>query len=190
MWMVVYFLLANLTKILTAGNESGAHKWRSQALRLLLPPLHHDSTEAVVKLRSLIEAKLVQESEACANRFLSSPASLLMTSNVEPTAVSRLNNIYQESAKLAFSIWTRKSCLRIVAKLPSGGLRFDPDDLLTMAHPLVRYDEYEDGLRGREVQVLVHPLVQAFGTDEGEGFKDGRVWVKAEVWFEEPKKGN
>jgi len=57
---------------------------------------------------------------------------------------------------------------------------FDPDSL-------VRYDDHEDGLRGRPVTIMVHPLLEVYGTEEAKDYDKGRVWAKGVVWLDSRK---
>jgi hypothetical protein len=51
----------------------------------------------------------------------------------------------------------------------------------------VRQERHEDGLKGRPVEVLVHPLVQRVGhyvEDKSEITRMKHVWMPAEVWVD------
>jgi len=54
---------------------------------------------------------------------------------------------------------------------------FDPDSL-------VRYDDHQDLLKGRPITVMVCPLLQGFGTDQGDDYDKDRVWAKGVVWLD------
>lgn len=61
---------------------------------------------------------------------------------------------------------------------------FSIDNPQTVPHSLLRYDEHEDQLEGRPITVIVHPLIQVYGTDAAENYDSGRVWARAEVWLD------
>ena len=61
---------------------------------------------------------------------------------------------------------------------------FNIDDPRLVPHTLVRYDEHGDQLRGKPITVIVHPLLEVYGTDEAENYGDARVWAPAEVWLD------
>jgi hypothetical protein len=52
-------------------------------------------------------------------------------------------------------------------------------------HTLVRWEDHPDQLFNRPISVLVHPLVEALGTDEGDAYdQPARPWAKAVVWLD------
>jgi hypothetical protein len=47
---------------------------------------------------------------------------------------------------------------------------------------LVNYvDDMQDQLNGRPIVVMVHPVLQVYGTDQGEDYHMARVWAKGVV---------
>lgn len=60
---------------------------------------------------------------------------------------------------------------------------FDANSPYLIPHPLVRYDDYDDLLKNKPITVIVHPLLQVYGTDEAKDYDEGRVWAPAVVWL-------
>ena len=61
---------------------------------------------------------------------------------------------------------------------------FDVENPHLVPHPLVHPENHEDQLKGRPIAVIVHPLLQVYGTDEAKDYGEGRLWVPAEVWLD------
>jgi hypothetical protein len=67
--------------------------------------------------------------------------------------------------------------------LPS--LQFDIADLQMKPYPLVRYKNHPNWLKDEPVTLIVHPLLEIYGTDEGEDYDNNpRILMPAEVWLE------
>jgi hypothetical protein len=153
-------------------------------LRLLLPPLRTDSNEGEMSLRSWTEGRIARVSGRQASDFLTSPARYLISNDAKPGYDNKLRTIYQEAATLSYMLWTRRTTMRCVTLREMGHPTFDIDDPCLVPHTLVRHDEHDDQLRDRPITVIVHPLVEVFGTDEAKDYDKGRVWAPAEVWLD------
>jgi len=61
---------------------------------------------------------------------------------------------------------------------------FDIDNQCLVPHTLVRYDEHDDKLQNTPITVIVHPLLEVYGTDKAKDYDKWRVWSPAEVWLD------
>lgn len=163
-----------------------AHIWRSQTLRLLYPPLRESSANAEVDLHSCTDAQIGRVSEWHAERFADGPARHLIHSDGEGQFIQRVKAIYRQAAELSYQLWARRTAIKcITLREMDPHAAFALDNPYMEPHTLVRYDDHADHLFGRPFTVVVHPIVEAFGTDEGEGYdQKGRVWAKAVVWLD------
>jgi hypothetical protein len=170
--------------VLANGQE--AHIWRSQTLRLLYPQLRGSSTDAEINLHSLTDSQIVKVSEWHAERFIDGPAHHLIQSDSEGQFIQRVKAIYRTAAGLSYQLWTRRTAIKcITLRDMEPHASFVLDNPWMEPHTLVRYDDHPDQLSGRLFTVVVHPIVEAFGTDKGEGYdQKGRVWAKAVVWLD------
>jgi len=69
--------------LITLANEKDAHMWRSQMLRLLLPPLRTDSKDGEEHLHSLTKGMIAKVSEQRASDFIASSARHLIINDVK-----------------------------------------------------------------------------------------------------------
>jgi hypothetical protein len=51
----------------------------------------------------------------------------------------------------------------------------------------VRLGDYDTSLDGRPIQVVVQPLITAYGTPDGRKYQRRRIWSKAVVWVSSKK---
>lgn len=158
--------------------------WRSQTLRLLLPPLRNDSREGEKALRSWTEGLIAKVINRHASDFLASPARCLIDNKAIANTTKKLKTIYQEAANISYMLWTRRTTMKCVTLQEMGRPIFDVENPYLVPHPLVHPENHEDQLKGRPITVIVHPLLQVYGTDEAKDYDEGRVWVPAEVWLD------
>jgi hypothetical protein len=170
--------------LIILANQEDAHIWRSQTLRLLLPPLRADSKEGEKELHSVTEGAIAHVSEQQASHFAASPARYLIDTNVKHDYIKKLYSIYQEAATISYRLWTRRTAMKCYTLHNMKNLAFDIDDPNLVPHTLVHPDEHEDQLKGRTIALIVHPLLRVYGTDEAKNYHKGRVWAPAEVWFD------
>jgi hypothetical protein len=116
------------------------------------------------------------------SRFAASSARHLI--NAKTASIEKLNSIYQEAASVSYMLWTRKIAMRLETLSTMGSPVFEVDDPRLKPHAMVHPDDHKDKLKGRQVTLIVHPLLRVYGTDEGKNYDKARVWVPAEVWFE------
>jgi len=155
-------------------------------LRLLYPPLRESSSKAEIEVHSRIDAQIARVSQWHAERFVDGPARHLIHSDDEGQFSQRVIAIYKQAADLSYQLWARRTTIRCITLREMGPLAaFALESPYMEPHTLVRYDDHPDQLFGRPFTVVVHPIVEAFGTDEGEGYgENGRVWAKAVVWLD------
>jgi protein-tyrosine-phosphatase len=165
-----------------SANVEDAHIWRSQTLRLLLPPLRAGNTDGEKGLHQWTEGMIAKVAELHASRFAASSARYLIDTNT--ANIKKLNSIYQEAASVSYMLWTRKTAMRLVTLSDMGSPNFDVDDSRLKPHTMVHPDDHDDKLKGRQITLIVHPLLRVYGTDEGRDYDNARVWVPAEVWFD------
>ncbi|KAF8853276.1 hypothetical protein BDZ45DRAFT_761996, partial [Acephala macrosclerotiorum] len=81
-----------------------AHHWRSQTLRLVCPPGHSKSSESENRARTYINNRIEEASMICAQKFMLSPAALLLDPEMLGPAQERAIEIYKQVAQLAFQL--------------------------------------------------------------------------------------
>jgi hypothetical protein len=151
----------------------------------LYPPLRESSTDAEVELHSRTEAQIDGVSEWHAKQFVEGPARHLIHDYTEGQFFQRVKSIYKQAAELSYQLWTRRTTIKCVALREMDRPKFAVDDPYIEPHASVRYDDHQDQLFDRPISVVVHPIVEAFGTDEGDAYdQPGRVWAKAVVWLD------
>jgi hypothetical protein len=170
--------------LITLANQQDAHIWRSQMLRLLLPPLRNDSKDGEKSLHSWTEGIITKVSEKQASDFIAGSARHLISNDAITGYTKKLKDIYREAAALSYRLWTRRTTMKCVTLHDMGHPTFDVDNPYLVPHNLVRYDDHDDQLRNKPITVIVHPLLQVYGTDEAKDYDKGRVWVPAEVWLD------
>jgi hypothetical protein len=125
---------------------------------------------------------IAKVAELHASRFATSSARYLIDTNT--ANIKKLNSIYQEAASVSYMLWTRKTAMTLVTLSDMGSPTFDVDDSTLKPHTMVHPDDHDDKLKGRQITLIVHPLLRVYGTDEGRDYDNARVWVPAEVWFD------
>ena len=123
------------------ANQQDAHIWRSQMLRLLLPPLRPNSSDGEKKLHSWTKEMIAKVSEQQASSFMASSARHLISNDAKPDSVKKLKAIYQEAATLSYQLWTRRTITRCYTLHEMDHPTFDIDNPHLVPHNLVRYDE-------------------------------------------------
>jgi hypothetical protein len=175
--------------LIILATQQDAHQWRSQTFRLFCPPLRSNSKDELKALRSFTQEKIAEVSKARAIHFITTSARHLVSSESDTSLfsdkVEGLIAIYQEAATLSYELGTQKTALKCSTLSDMGGLTFDPKSPRQVPHSLVQHDEdHDDHLIGKPITVIVHPLLEVYGTCEGEDYEKGRVLIPAEVWLE------
>ena len=186
-----HLLIPNCLSLTALGNQQDAHIWRSQTLRLLMPPLRNDATDADAdaekQLRCTTEDSIAQAAGRQASAFLASPARYLIEDNANTVLTNKFNKIYSDAAKLSYMLWTRRTQMRCFTLHEIEHLAFDHESPDFDPDNLVRFEDHEDHLKGKTVTVIVHPLLKVYGTDEAKDYDQGRVWAKGVVWLDSKK---
>jgi hypothetical protein len=152
---------------------------------MLLPALGANANDSEKTTRADTERAIAWFSESQASNFLNGAARYLFDfdSNDEEKK-KELQAIYQQAGTLSYRLWTQRANLRCTTLREMGRPTFDADNEYLTPHSLVRYDDHEDRLKGKPITLIVHPLIQAFGTNEGKDYGSGRIWACAEVWLD------
>lgn len=175
---------------MTVANKQDAHIWRSQTLRLLLPPLRDDASQGEKAVRGWTEGKIATICEQLASNFVAGPARHLIDHNAKGDYGERLRATYHDAATLSYQLWTRRTAMGCftLRELGNGRPTFRRNDPHMVPHTLVRCGDgngdHEDQLEPKPVSVIVHPLLVVYGTDESTNYDQHRVWAPAEVWFD------
>ncbi|TGO89504.1 hypothetical protein BPOR_0106g00120 [Botrytis porri] len=162
------------------SNEENAHLWRSQTLRLLFPPIETDISNGEVALHEITKEAIAEVANQQASKFLAGPARYLIANE----AREKIYTIHREAATMSYNLWTRRTRMKCYTLQSLNRPTFDPDDKHLLSHSSVDYESHEDRLIGKPIDVIVHPLVMVYGTDDGENYQQGRVWAPAEVWLD------
>ena len=151
----------------------------------MLPALGANANDGEKNLRADTERAIAWFSEIQTLNFMNGPARYLFDfdSNDEEKK-KELQAIYQQAGTLSYRLWTQRTYLQCTTLREMGRQTFDADNEYLTPHSLVRYDDHEDQLKGRPITLIVHPLIQAFGTNEGKDYGSGRIWACAEVWLD------
>jgi hypothetical protein len=151
----------------------------------LLPTPGTNTTEGERRLRTKTEEIIAAVSQTQASNFMDGSARHLLDPNKNNEgSKKRLEGIYHEAATLSYRLWTQRTDLECLTLQDLKRYTFDADNEYLTPHSLVRYDDYEDQLKGQPITLIVHPLLLAFGTDEGKDDESERIWASAEVWLD------
>jgi hypothetical protein len=90
-----------------------------------------------------------------------------------------LSRIQARFGELALQLWSTKLNI-IYHHREYGNIPFA---LVSEASRVVRLDEYDTALDGRPIQVVVQPMIAAFGTPNGKEYQKRKIWAKAVVWI-------
>jgi hypothetical protein len=178
-------LFRSLTLLI--ANLQRAHLWRSNTLRSFKPD-RQDFSEAANLLRSRQRYGLADRCWQATKTFEYGAAALLVRP-MEPKLIESFRNnlvsIFEEAGDLAMRVWTHRPGIKYHFIQDVVQRRFAVDSPIMQAHPLHKLDDPSDhSLDGRQVSLVVHPVVVRVGTHDGESYEQERVWVKAVVWFD------
>lgn len=85
--------------------------------------------------------------------------------------------------ELALQLWSTKIDIRYCHLGTYGNTQFALASEEMQAARVVRLDEYDTALDGRPIQVVVQPMIAAFGTPDGKEYQKKKIWAKAGVWI-------
>lgn len=99
---------------------------------------------------------------------------------------SKLIDMFTEAARLSYEVWSQRAFIDFVDlhELDPCDRVFDLSNPRLKAHSLVRAERHEGGLKGRPIQVVVHPQVDVYGDSNGDNYGERITWVPAEVWID------
>ncbi|TVY82087.1 hypothetical protein LSUE1_G004631 [Lachnellula suecica] len=146
--------------------------------------VRNDTSEGEKFMRRNTEALISRAAEQQSSVFLAGPARHFINSETQIDFASKLHSIFQEAATNTYMLWTRRTHMRCVTLGDLRDRRFDAESPCFEPDTLVRYDEHEGHLKGPPITVMVHPLLEVYGTDEGQDYDSGRVWTKGGVWLD------
>ncbi len=149
-----------------------------------MPPLRNDTSASEKQLRHTTEDSIAYAAEREASEFLASPASFLVEEKARVDLTNKLKKIYSEAAMISYMLWTRRTEMRCLTLREIKQLSFDAESPYFDPDTLVRYDDHEDHLKGKKVTVMVHPLLEVYGTDEAINYDQRRIWAKGVVWLD------
>jgi hypothetical protein len=175
------------TNLCDTANQEEAHIWRSQTLRLLLPQLRDDATSQEKELHRWTSELISNVANLQAAHFLEGPARHLIHDGAKTNPGSKLQSIYQMAANISYMMWTRRATLKCCTLRHLHQPTFDPESKDLIPHSSVKFDQFEDQLEGRPITLIVHPLLQLYGTNDAKNYDQGSVWAPAEVWLDSRK---
>ncbi|KAA8574446.1 hypothetical protein EYC84_005911 [Monilinia fructicola] len=158
--------------IFRIANKEDAYLWRSQTLRLLLPPAA-TASEKERELRYFTETSM----DRVVDLQTTSAAQYLVSDKARANCEAKLRAIYLEAATISYNLWTR-TFLKCTTLKDWNHPGFHPDDKHMILHSSVDYESHEDQLVGKAISIMVHPLLEAYGSDKGKDFDHGRVWAR------------
>jgi hypothetical protein len=168
--------------------EKDAQIWRSDTLRRLRPRtrVKDDTGPAAVAARNEFDEHIVQLSRIYAQDFVNSPAKFLMKNSNMDKAISKVSEMFWEAARLSYELWTQRTFIRVITlhELDAEDRVFDLTNPRLKLNSLVRHEKHQDGLQGRLIGVVVHPIVDVYGDWKGENYDKRGTWVAGEVWVD------
>lgn len=179
--------LKKTTNLCDTANQEEAHIWRSQTLRLLLPQLRDDATSQEKELHRWTSELISNIANLQAAHFLEGPARHLIRDGAETNSGSKLQSIYQMAANISYMMWTRRATLKCYTLRHLHQQTFHPESKNLIPHSSVKFDQFEDQLEGRPISLIVHPLLELYGTNDAKNYDQGSVWAPAEVWLDSRK---
>jgi hypothetical protein len=101
-----------LLLLIVPADQKDAERWRSDTLRMLMPPLRYNTSEAEKRLRSTTEDLIAQVADRKALAFQASPARHLINTDMRPDLTRKLQKIFSEAASLLYMLWTERRSMR------------------------------------------------------------------------------
>ncbi|KAF7932505.1 uncharacterized protein EAE98_003804 [Botrytis deweyae] len=172
------------------SNEEDAHTWRSEFLRLQLPPITPETSDAGKFLHYTTMDQIVRVADQQAFNFMEGPARWLISDEARNESADKLQAIYREAANISYMLWTRRTALEVFFLEDMRNMHFRFDNKYTVPHSSVKYEDHEDQLEGRALSIIVHPCLVVSGTDDAKNYDQRRVWAPAEVWLDSSVSSN
>jgi hypothetical protein len=170
--------------LIDQANERDAYVWRSDTLRLLMPELRYDTSDTEKEMRITTDRLVARIAEQQASRFLDGPARYLIKVDTKTDFTSKLKKIFNEAANISYLLSTQRTAMRCRSLRDLAPFTFNGDCPQFTPDNLVRYEGQEERLNGSRVTLMVHPLLEVYGTDEAEDYSTSRVWAPGVVWFD------
>lgn len=149
-----------------------------------MPELRYDTSDAEKGMRTSTERLVAHIAEQQASSFLAGPAQYLINLGAKTDFRSKLKKIFNEAASISFLLSTQRTVMRCRSLHDLAPFTFDGDCPQFTPDNLVRYEGQEERLKGSTVTLMVHPLLEVYGTDEAEDYSTSRVWAPGVVWFD------
>jgi len=146
--------------------------------------LRGDATIEEKALHSWTSDLISKVANLQAAHFLEGPARHLIKDEAKANVDGKLQRIYQTAANISYQLWTRRSTLKCSTLKDLGPHRFDPESNALIPHTSVKFEQFEDKLKNRPITLIVHPLLQLYGTNDAKDYHQGSVWAPAEVWLD------
>ncbi|OBT82586.1 hypothetical protein VE02_08679 [Pseudogymnoascus sp. 03VT05] len=169
------------------ANQEEAHIWRSQTLRLLFPPLRNNTSSQEKDVHLWTSELISKAANLQAAYFLEGPARHLICDQAKANCVNKLQSIYHTAANISYMMWTRRTTMRCYTLKQLSGRAFNPESKDLIPHSSVKFDQFEDQLKGSAITLIVHPLLRLYGTNDAKDYDRGSVWAPAEVWLDSRK---
>ena len=149
-----------------------------------MPELRYDTSDAEKEMRINTERLIMRIGEQQASCFLAGPAQYLIKSEAKTDFTSKLKKIFNEAASISYLLSTQRTVMRCRSLHDLAPFTFNGDCPQYTPDNLVRYEGQEERLKGSTVTLMVHPLLEVYGTDEAEDYSKSRVWAPGVVWFD------
>jgi len=165
-----------------ADDREQANRWRADFFRTVFPkkrtvqaPLALENTTAAIKLAG----------RSFAERFVKGAARHLLKIQSHPSLIDSLASLYVRAGELSTGLHTQLPELDVRNQNSALGLPFYVRDCSMEAHRLHQLlHDTDTSVDGRIISLVLNPLVQITGNDDGEGYGErARILAKACVWM-------
>ena len=161
-----------------------SHAWRSKMLQLL----NRASGDGTASQYSERRASFCTHR---AREFYAKTAMVLLKQLPDEgvkACFGVLDGIMKSAGELSGRLWSRKTNLSFGKLQHFSGDYFTAGSPHLDAHPIHHLEDDDDErYNGWVVGLVVHPLVSGLGNSDGSDYTTERVWMKAQVWLEEPE---
>ncbi|KAH8702221.1 hypothetical protein BGW36DRAFT_372417 [Talaromyces proteolyticus] len=175
--------LLNLYQTMIKIDQTEAHIWRSQMLRLLQAT--DRASKSDIFFTGRLQANISQMGVERAEKFLRGPARYLLgqSSGDDKSVQKALADIYCYAGQLALSLWTQRSYLECLNRQRITHFFAGREEM--SAHRFHRLDEEDTRFDRQPILVIVQPALIAFGNDNAESYDQHKVWAEAVVLVDE-----
>lgn len=113
--------------------------------------------------------------------FFAGIAGKLIEREASKDQLDQLDQLFVRAKNLSLNIWARKSNIICAFTKQLEDEVYAADSRRIVAHELFLDDRFL--LQDKRFSVLVHPLLEVYGTEEGCGYATGRVLTPAVAWY-------